>query len=365
MNRLLWTNLFAALALTLAAAGLCVAQATSDAPAATSTESVVTPTRAAQADVPPAIPDAEKSKDVITALPQIVINRKEKTVAVEGFICQKDAMLELFACGNRTREHEAVVSLKARPLHVNTALILLGATPGHPATWTKDGKFLPPYGPVFRVFVEYMQDGKPVRVEAHEMLMNAATGKPAEPLKFVFCGGLTRGHHFLPDIEGTVVCLSNFPAPILDVPFESTAKNSELLFKCRPETIAAPGTPVKLILLWTGETIEGRKLDWVITVEADGALGLEGKPSSMEGIETRLKDRDEYLERVLILVHPKAPAGKLLEAMNLVTKYGLEVQVQPLVAVESPGGGAAPAPVPAPAPDRGADRAAPKPEETK
>jgi hypothetical protein len=315
-----------------------------------SKESLETPTRAAVPEAAPQLTDEQKNKQIIDALPNIVINRKDRTVTVDGVVCLRNGPLELFACGNGIREHEAIVSLKARPLHINTAAILMGATSGHPATWTKDEKFLPPYGPVFRVFVEYQKDGQPaqdgpgrVRVEAHEWLTDAMTDKMAKPQKWVFCGGLTREYHFLPDYEGTVVCLSNFMAPVFDVPYESTSKNSELLFKCRTEAIPLPGTPVKLILQMTDEVIEGKKLVWAITLEKNDVITLEGQPSSPKDLDEKLQKRDEYLQRIQILADPEARVGTLQDVMDVVTKYGLEIQVLRKLSLEpkdvAPGSG--------------------------
>lgn len=290
-------------------------------------ETVLTPTQAAQPDQPTPLADNPKADPVIKSLPHIEINRKLKTVAVDAFISPRMETLELFACGNGIREHEAVVSIKARPRDVNVALILLGQAPGHPAVWTADGEFLPPYGPVFRVFVEYLKDGKTLRAEAHEWLKDTVTDKPAKPMTWVFCGGVTRKGHFIPDYEGTVVCLANFAAPILDVPFESSDKNAELLFTARAEAVPPVGTPVRLILQATGKMVVGKKLLWAFVIDKDGSMRLEGKPSSFDDLDRKLKDRDKYLQKVQIFIHPEGPGGRIIDAIGVITKYGLEVEL--------------------------------------
>ena len=288
------------------------------------TETITTPTLQAKPD-----DDAEVVKNQArkNALPFIKIDREAGEIRVEGFISPRMETLELFACGNGIREHEAVISVKARPRDINVALILLGREPGHPALWTKDGQFLPPYGPVFRVFVEYMVDGKPKRLEAHEMLKDGFTGKPARPQKWVFAGGAMRKGHFIPDYEGTVVCLSNFEAPILDVPYESSAKNSELMFAANDAAIPEAGTPATLVLKATGEKVEGKKLAWSLVIQKDGSMSLDGKASSLEDLDERLKQRDPYLQKVQIFGHPEAPLGRMIDAMSVVTRYPLEVEL--------------------------------------
>jgi len=327
------TKLFAVLALVVAAAtagALCVATCTAaDDPAPPTGapkagETITTPTRAAKTDAPV---EAAGGAAPAKALPFITVDRKKGTVTVDGVVCLNEGVLELFACANETRMHEAIVHLAARPRDINVALILLGRAPGHPAVWTKDGKFLPPYGPVFRVFIHWTKEGKPQRVEAHQWLTDTTTEKQAKPLKWVFCGGATREGHFLPDYEGTVVCLSNFEAPILDVPFESSDKNSDLLYKARTEAIPEPGTPVKLVIEATKETITGKKLQWALAIAADGSMTLEGEPATLEALDQKLKNRDEYLLKVQIFTDPAAPAGRMLDAMNVITKYALNVEL--------------------------------------
>jgi len=42
--------------------------------------------------------------------------------------------LGLVACTKGTKEHESIVAIKAKPVHIHAALLLLGAEPGSPAT---------------------------------------------------------------------------------------------------------------------------------------------------------------------------------------------------------------------------------------
>lgn len=328
------TVLAGVLLLTLAGGAILIAaQETSvEAPPAPKSETIITPTRAAEDETSgKAIEDAAKNG----ALPYITIDREKKTVTVDGFISPRMETLELFACGNGVREHEAVVSAKARPRDINMAMIMLGTAPGHGAVWTKDGKFLPPYGPVYRVFVTYEDEkGRTKRVEAHEMLKDATTGKVVKPMTWVFAGGASRKGHFIPDYEGTVVCLANFEAPILDVPFASSAKNSELLYAANEKAIPKVGTPVKLILQATGKMVEGKKLVWALVIEQNGMLKLDGKVVTLEQLDEKLKNRDQYVQKVQIFGHRKAPLGRMLDAMGVITRHPLEVETLPYLGGE-------------------------------
>ena len=322
--------------------GLACSRATAEEPAATPSAgpAIVSPTRETPKTEPAKVDPQEKQQEIIKSLPNIVVDRKARTVAVDALICHPSHVLELFACSSGIREHEAILSVKAAPRDVNLALILLGLKAGNPVTWVRRGpnedpETLPPAGPVMRVFVEYQKDGKPVRVEAHEWLAESATGKPAKPMKWVFAGGVVHNGHFGADYEGTVVCLSNFPTAVLDLPYESSDVDTEVLFKMREDVIPPAGTEVKLILQATDEVVKGKKLVWAFVINKDGKMTLDGEPSSIENLEAKLGKRDEYLKKVQILVHPEAQSGAMMKAMRLVTGVGLEVEVLPLVPLDA------------------------------
>jgi len=269
------------LALTGSAVLVAGDEAPVDAAQAPKSETIKTPTRAAMDETSDAKAE-EAAKN--NALPHISIDRKKMTVTVDGFIAPRMETLELFACGNGVREHEAIVSVKARPRDINIAMILLGTAPGHGALWTKDGKFLPPYGPVFRVFVEHVDGGRPKRVEAHEMLKDATTGK----------------------VVGYVM----------------EAEDSDGWLKIKVT----------------------KKLVWPLVIEQDGSLKLDGKVVTLKQLDEKLKNRDQYVQKVQIFGHPKASFGMMLDAMGVITRHPLEVETLPYLGGEDakpkPAGGA-------------------------
>lgn len=77
---------------------------------------------------PTARPDRKNVK-----LPGMVINFQKRCVDLEGSICLDRGFLELVACTKRSKEHESIVAINAKPMHIHTALLLLGAINGNPA----------------------------------------------------------------------------------------------------------------------------------------------------------------------------------------------------------------------------------------
>ena len=54
---------------------------------------------------------------------------------------------------------------------------------------------------------------------------------------------------YVADRSGEIVCVSNFPTALIDLPVESSAENAQLGFEAATENIPAKGTPVRVILV--------------------------------------------------------------------------------------------------------------------
>jgi len=52
----------------------------------------------------------------------------------------------------------------------------------------------------------------------------------------------------LADVSGDLICVSNFPDSVLDLPIQSTDSDASLLFEAFTEHIPSRGTPVTLVL---------------------------------------------------------------------------------------------------------------------
>jgi hypothetical protein len=95
-------------------------------------------------------------------------------------------------------------------------------------------------------------DGKMQERPAQEWVRNTDTGE-ALAVDWVFVGsGFWRDpadgtEHYEAD-AGDMICLSNFPSAMLDIPVESSDANEDLLFEAFEERVPQHGTPVELIL---------------------------------------------------------------------------------------------------------------------
>jgi hypothetical protein len=178
------------------------------------------------------------------------IDPKYKRVVVDGEVSLTEGPLEMFACIKGTKEHESVVAVDCKAFLLHAALLAVGAVPGQPVQ----------FSPVYRaasgtpISVELVwTDAKGVhRSNAKEWVMNYKTKKPLDT-DWVFTGSgfyedeETKEKHYMAE-GGDLICVSNFPSAMLDLPIESSQANNALTFSANTEAIPPKGTKVRMVL---------------------------------------------------------------------------------------------------------------------
>jgi hypothetical protein len=97
------------------------------------------------------------------------------------------------------------------------------------------------------------KQGERHQARAQDWVRHMQTGKPME-YPWVFAGSRfstdtqTGRQFYHADWEGDLICVSNFPDAVLDVPVPSSDSNDALLFEAITERIPPVGTPVTLLL---------------------------------------------------------------------------------------------------------------------
>ena len=180
------------------------------------------------------------------------IDLKRKLVLVEGEICEREHMLEMFACTKGTKEHESVVAVDSKAFVIHTGLLAVGAVPGHPVKF--DPEYVPANGTEIDIFVLWTdKEGKRHQVRAQEWVHNKRTGKQLQQ-SWVFGGSgfwvdEFAGERIYHAEGGELVCVSNFSTAMLDLPIESSQANQGLLFEPITDRIPPRGTKVKLVFI--------------------------------------------------------------------------------------------------------------------
>lgn len=199
-----------------------------------------------------AIPQPPEAQGMTLARPdaEIWFDTDSKKIVLAGRICQNIGPLEFFGTLRGYQEHEAIATFKTRSSYVHALFLALGIEPGHPVQFRPE--FRAAAGPEIEVTV-YWTDEKGERrsVPAQEWIRNAQTG---EQLKhpFIFGGStfyqMEDGKEFYAADDGYLICVSNFPSAMLDLPISSTDSNANLMFEAFEGRVPAVGTEIAVVL---------------------------------------------------------------------------------------------------------------------
>jgi len=216
-------------------------------------------------------------------LPGMVVDYFEKRcIDLEGTVCLEKGLLELIACTKGSKEHESIVALSARAMHIHMGLLLLGADNGHPAMrkpvdeektrWVN----VPPRGDSIDVFlVMANKDGKLIEKPISDFIVRSS-GRVDEvdgtvivapdqtekrggkeetslPHTFIFAGSHLRDNgpgprQYLADLSGNVISIASFGDELLCLPFHQTQENGALMWQVKPDTLPKVGTKITLRL---------------------------------------------------------------------------------------------------------------------
>lgn len=212
------------------------------------------PLLSAQESTPKSTPGSIDSLE----LPGIKVNLEEKAIDVTAAVCLDEGSLEFVACTKNTKEHESIIRVAAQPSHIHTALLLLGAKPGHPAIRRVVGKEgaerlidLPPEGSSIAVsLVVPGENGKlkerpisdfiaKIDYEADEVVAGTKEIKTRFET-FVFAGSHLVGEEdeaktYLADQTGSVISISTFGDELLCLPGIFAKDNQALQWALHPE----------------------------------------------------------------------------------------------------------------------------------
>jgi len=314
-------------------------------------------------------PPSEKPV-VLKTLPGIIVDTEKGEVRLEGKVCLQKGALELVVCSEGTREHESIVVVKARPSHVTFALALLGLEPGQPAHRTEARAFSPPAGETLDITARFFtvsdeekarvdkliaEGAKPKDIEVRKTLLKEVpawkllrlTGSEVEvsrPIEWVYVGRPEKNMLVAADREGTVVCLSNFVEAVIDVPFESTAVNADLLYEANPDVVPPVGTPVELVLRPTGQRIEPKKVEIAVVVRKGETPTLDGRPVTLKELKDAVNAMPASVRAAALKADPQETFGRVMQVKEVLEDALMQVELIVLKAgteVQPPGEAAA------------------------
>ncbi|MCA9175617.1 MAG: hypothetical protein KDB14_14130 [Planctomycetales bacterium] len=206
----------------------------------------------AAATTPATPPKPQEIPGLKRLIPQsdVWIDSTHHRVVVDGQVCLRQGALEMFACPKGTKEHESIIALNCRAWHVHTALLAVGARPIHPVQF--DPEYAPPAGTTVDIDVIWRDAaGKVQRASAQSWVVDNKDKPLTTPWVFggsrFFRDEATGRESYLAE-DGDLICVSNFTTATLDLPIESSADASELIYLANTNAIPPMETPVRLVL---------------------------------------------------------------------------------------------------------------------
>jgi hypothetical protein len=203
-------------------------------------------------------------------LPGINLNMEDKCVDVRAEVALHEGLLELVACTPDSKEHESIVMIHAKAMHIHTALLLLWAKPGNPAMQKKldeEGtRWIPiePKGDPVEVFLVFPDEEGTLREHPISQFVAPADqvdfdGTPLPPRKekfpsaFVFAGShlVEDGpgpRKYVADYSGNVISISTFGDELLCLPGIYGHQNGGLSWQVNPDGLPPVGEKVILRL---------------------------------------------------------------------------------------------------------------------
>ena len=204
-----------------------------------------------------------EAKDALNKLnlPDIKLNLEEWSVDVLADVCLLEGVLELILCTDNSKEHESIFCTSARPLHIHTALLLMGSKPGNPAMkrvqQKKDVRWVSvdPTGDEIIVSVVFSDKDGVIREYPISDFVSpqseavAVKEKKQFPDNFIFAGshliaGAKGSKKYLCEDTGNVISVSTFGDELLCLSELSGHENDKLNWKVNSKLLPDLGNEV-------------------------------------------------------------------------------------------------------------------------
>ncbi len=203
-------------------------------------------------------PPSEKKANGI--LPGLSVDVKKAVVTATGRICETRGILDFLAVSKGGKTYESVIELDAKPSHLQAALLMIGAEPGNmppefvekmkgiAAVKAAKGKKI---GSRFKIYVQWMSEGRKVEVPAEELLFNREKKEAGHDYEWIFTGSAfyrdEKGkEHYMADEEQVIAATWYDVAAVLNlsVPSKNAYEGDTFGFEINTKKVPKKGTPV-------------------------------------------------------------------------------------------------------------------------
>lgn len=202
-------------------------------------------------DAPKGATDAIRPDASWKALgPHLWFDAEGRRLIVAARVVLREGALEHLLCLKGTKEHEAILATVATPFQIQAGLLATGALKGKPVQFVPE--FVPPSGSPIAIELQWRQDGMTRHADARTWVRDERARSSLQ-IDWVFAGSeliKVPGEDkpiFAAD-DGDLITVANFSSAILDLPFASTASDTDRLFVANTDLIPPRGTAVLMIL---------------------------------------------------------------------------------------------------------------------
>lgn len=192
----------------------------------------------------PAIPGIVQIGDGVYKLGKIDLDLNKKTITMYGKINMTAGLIEVLACTRIGKLHESVLVIDVEPIHLQTALILLGLEFQEGARYQGDP--LTPKGDKVTIWVEWSIDGVTKRHRAEDLVFDRVKQKSMEHIDWVFTGSRMNNGIFMSQATGTLISTYRDPDTIIDNPLPGGADDT--VYIVNSQIVPPKGTGVKVII---------------------------------------------------------------------------------------------------------------------
>lgn len=258
--------------------------------------------------------------------PGVRIDWKEQLIELDATVCLREGVLELLACSPQTREHESILAVHARPMHIYQAMGLIGLEPGSPARYdSKRGRWVEASGESLRLEVRYHRASVEKTVPVERWLFDSKRRRLPERLDWVFAGSRNLGDgRFGADVDGTIVTVVDFDTALIALASVHSSENQLLWLAANTPAIPPVGTPCTLLIRAAGPGAIK------VEVTAEGSLRLDGKAIRSAEVAQMYQDRARSKElasgdvRVVLQAAPVVSAAAIESVLKSLVRAGVD-----------------------------------------
>jgi hypothetical protein len=223
-------------------------ETTGSAPAAHTVEDAVRQ-RQQQIDPPAVLRETPPQRRRVTYQRFFTVDYDAAEVLADAEVVLRQGPLELLACAPLTKEHESILRILGRPLHLYEALGLLGLEPGSPPGWDREKRErIPPCGEALDILIRYDSNGRLCEVCSWDWMVALGSKEPVPPRPWLFMGSFfCENGRFAADYDGVVVSVVDFGTEVVGLAKYHSADNQHLWLGPNTEAIPPLGTRCTLV----------------------------------------------------------------------------------------------------------------------